>query len=105
MSVFYLHKSKFTDAISDIRARCETLEPDELAQLDRDMAVSFEEHFAYQNAQARAHLAGRLSTDDAQIIYHALGEVGDPANGGWASQADTADKVAVTLAMNALLRR
>jgi len=103
--ISYLHQSTFTKAIDDIRARCAALDAEELANLDREMAVSFEEHFAYQNAQSRAHVSGKLSTDDAQIIYASLGEVGDPDNGGWATDADTGVKVAVTLAMNTLLRR
>lgn len=103
MTIGYIHSSAFTRAIDDIRARCNELEPTELAKLDSEMAVTFEEHYAYQNAQARAHVSGRLSTDDAQIIYAALGEVGDPDNGGWETDVDTAVKVAVTLAMNTLL--
>jgi len=67
------------------------------------MAVTFGEHFAYQNAQARAHVSGKLSTDEAQIIYIALGEVGSQDNGGWASGTDLATKVVVTLTIGQLI--
>jgi hypothetical protein len=69
------------------------------------MAVEFDEHFAFQQAQARAHVEQRLTTDEAQVVYVALGEVGSQSNGGWAAGTDTATKVAVTLAMGELLRK
>ena len=53
------------------------------------------EHSAFQDTQAWAHASGIISYDEAQVIYQSLGEVGDEANGGWASHTDLATKIIV----------
>ncbi len=73
------------------------------AALDRELALTFEEHFAYQNAQARAHASGLITPDEARTIYRALGEVGSETNGGWARGTDLALKVTVTTVMGQLI--
>lgn len=73
------------------------IDPEALAALDSSLANTFEEHAAMQNAQARAHALGLISTADAQTIYIALGEV--PGPDGWATGTDIATKVVVTQAM------
>lgn len=97
--------NRIATAVANVRAKMAELDADAVAKLDAEMAVEFDEHFAFQNAQARAHAMGKITTDEAQVIYIALGEVGSASNGGWASQTDTATKVAVTLAMGELLAR
>jgi hypothetical protein len=92
-------------AIARVQERLDGLDEAKRTKLDADMAVGFEEHFAYQQAQAHAHLIGKLRTDEAQIVYAALGEVGSDNNGGWASGTGTATKVAVTMLMGELLAR
>lgn len=75
------------------------------AALDAELAVTFAEHAAYQDAQARAHLNGVITTDEAQTIYRALGEYGSEANGGWSKGTDLALKVTVTTVIGQLLGR
>lgn len=104
-STLYSGTNRLATRLVDIRDRCARLEPDALEKLDSDMALTFEEHFAYQQAQSRAAAMQRITTDEALLIYAALAEVGDPDNGGWASETDTATKVVVTLAMGELLTR
>ena len=67
------------------------------------MDVTAAEHFAYQEAQARAHASGRLSAGEAMIVYRALGETGSRGNGGWAAGTDLPTKVAATLLMGELI--
>jgi hypothetical protein len=97
-----------TGVLADARAKIVAALADkteaERTKLDADMAVTFEEHSAYQTAQSRAHAMGRLPLETAQYIYAALGEVGSPANGGWAADTELADKVAITLFMPHLLK-
>jgi hypothetical protein len=92
-------------AVNQVRERYDALDADAQAELDATMAVAFDEHFAYQQQQARAHASGTLTTDEAQVVYVALGEVGSTANGGWAAGTDTPTKVAVTMLMGELLAR
>lgn len=75
----------------------------DLDALDRSLAVDFSEHAAYQDCQAWAHATGLLTTDEALTVYHALGEVGSPDNGGWAASADVALKTTVTALMGEIL--
>lgn len=75
------------------------IDPQKLADLEPKLAIDFGEHFAYQQWQAEAHVMGKLSTDEAQIVYAALGEVGSDSNGGWAKGTDAATKLAVTQLM------
>lgn len=69
----------------------------DLTQWAHNLDNSPLEHFAFQNAQARAHAKGLITTDEAQTIYMALGEV--PASDGWASGTDLATKLIVTEVM------
>ena len=75
------------------------------AALEKNCAITFEEHFAYQNAQARAHAMGILTLEEAQVVYVALGEVGSEANGGWAQGTDTTTNVVVTRMIGELLAK
>jgi hypothetical protein len=100
-----LTPNRLSATVDTVRAKLADLSAEDAAKLDAEMAVDWNEHFQYQEQQARAHAAGILSTDEALIVYAALGEVGAPSNGGWASGTDTATKVAVTLLMGELLTR
>ena len=65
-------------------------------ELENGMAVSFGDHFQFQETQARAHASGKLTLDEAQTVYMALGEVMSTKNGGWKDHVDLALKVAIT---------
>lgn len=91
--------------IDNLRPRIEALDPEARKSLDVSMNVEFSEHFAYQEEQARAHVSGILTAEEAMIVYRALGEVGSARNGGWASDTDLATKVSVTLLMGELIKR
>jgi hypothetical protein len=99
------HMNRVSAAIAKVRIKYDALDSEAQTALDANMAVEFDEHFAFQQAQAHAHAAGKLTTDEAQIVYRALGEVGSPDNGGWAARTDAPTKVAVTLLMGELLAR
>jgi hypothetical protein len=71
----------------------------DLQELERSLALTPVEVVAYQNAQARAHVTGVLTTDEAQTIYVAIGEGGD-----WSDRADLATKIVVTQVIGELIR-
>ena len=102
--MFSLTANRLTRSYDEVKAKFDALSPEEQASLDTEMAVAFEEHFSFQETQAWAHVSGIIDTDEAHIVYVSLGEVGDPGNGGWASETDTPTKVVVTLLMGQLLR-
>jgi hypothetical protein len=72
-------------------------------EAESNLDLTFSEHAAYQNAQAQAHAGGILNTEEAQIVYLALGEVGSTKNGGWAASVDYPVKVAITKLVGELM--
>lgn len=96
--------NRLSDAIAKVRPRIDALDATKRDELDAGMAIEFAEHFAYQEGQARAHVSGTITADEAQIIYASLGEVGSASNGGWAVNTDLATKVVVTQIMAELVK-
>ena len=74
-----------------------------LETLAKTMALSFTDHFEYQNLQAQAHASGKISADEARTIYAALGEVMNSDNGGWQPHVDLAMKAMITQIMRELV--
>lgn len=104
---------RITPAIAKMRATIATgqkldgtgpIDPDSLARLDRSLDNGPAEWVAYQNAQARAHATGILSTAEAQVVYMALGGE-SPGPGGWAADADLATKVVITQVLSEIVGR
>lgn len=90
--------------IEALKPKIAALDTEARERLEASMAVEPFEHFAYQEQQARAHVSGKLTADEAMIVYRALGEVGSSKNGGWATGTDLATKVSVTLLMGELVK-
>lgn len=90
--------------IDSLRPRIDALTPEAHASLNASMAVEPFEHFAYQEQQGRAHVSGKLTADEAMIVYRALGECGSASNGGWATGTDLPTKVSVTMLMGELVK-
>jgi len=114
MQKFYTGTNRIADAIGRQQERIDALVESgvdlqgkpiaaTLESLDADMALSASEHAAFQNQQTRAAAAGRLNTDEAFLIYHALGEWADEANGGWRAGVGLAEKVVITQIIGELL--
>jgi hypothetical protein len=96
--------NRLTPAIERTRTKVEALDIATRKSLDENLDLDFEEHFQYQETQARAHVMEKLSADEAQVIYSALGEVGSSTNGGWARDTDLATKIIVTQIIGELLQ-
>jgi hypothetical protein len=98
--------NRLTVAIEKVQAQIDAkLDADSAKALGDTLAVSFDEHFKFQQLQSQAHAMQNLTTDEAQIVYIALGEVGSPGNGGWAAGTSLATKVVVTQLMGELLAK
>lgn len=100
-----LSLDKLNGHIATVQDKLLALDESKRAEVDEGMALTFEDHFRFQQMQAEAHVSGLLSTEAAQLIYVTLGEVGSPRNGGWAADATTAQKVTITQLMGELLER
>lgn len=86
--------NRILDHASDLRANPKL---DNLEESTLD--ITFTEHFQMQEWQAHAHASGILSTDEAQVIYRALGASWTESNGGWHKSTDKALKTTITLTM------
>lgn len=89
-------ESRLSRAIAAAEMVFTDLSPEEVAKVDQVHVLDFAEHFDLQRLQSTCFASGLLSEGEAQIMYHALGEVGSPDNGGWAAETTTAEKYAIT---------
>lgn len=105
MTLGALTENELTRGVAKAREILATVDPARVAAADETLALTFEDHFDYQTLQSREHAAGRIPTDVAQIIYRALGESLSSTNGGWSAGVDTAEKYAITLYLQAVLKR
>lgn len=90
-------------AIANMRKRVDALDDESRTRLDRVNDLTFDDHFGYQSKQSIAHASGKLSTEEAQVIYMALGESLSPDNGGWSEGVDLATKIIITQIIGELL--
>jgi hypothetical protein len=93
---------KILSVVKTIQAKLDTLTPEKRKALDKDMDLSFMEHYAFQNKKSAVFASGKLSLDVAQWLYIKLGEVGAESNGGWPVGVTLAEKIVVTKAMGEL---
>ena len=75
-----------------------------LVSVEQSLAVTFQDHFEYQEQQASAHASGILTTEEAQTIYIALGEAMSTENGGWQPHVKLPLKLAITQTIEELLK-
>jgi hypothetical protein len=98
---------RLSGMIAGSREKCKAVaasDPEKLAEIDKTLDLTFEEHFKFQELQAQNHAAGVLTTEAAQIVYASLGESMSSSNGGWTAGVDTATKFIVTQLMGELLK-
>lgn len=73
----------------------------DLVAFEKSLDNSLAEVFTYQNLKSRAQVMGKITVEEAQVIYRALGgEV--PSPNGWGADTDLATKVVVTSVLGAL---
>ena len=114
MNTFYTGSNRIADAIGRQQDRIDQLIDSgvdlqgkpiaaSLERLDESFALSAADHAAFQGQQVKANATGRINTDEALLIYHALGEWADESNGGWQAGVGIAAKVVITQLMQELL--
>jgi hypothetical protein len=98
--------NRISRSIDELRPLIETLPKNKVESLNDSTTINFEEHFKFQELQSHAHAMDILKTDEATVIFRALGPVyGAENNGGWAKDTDLATKVVVIKIMEELLRK
>jgi hypothetical protein len=92
--------NRIAAAIAAYQAKIDggTIPQDKLDKLNTDLNMEFDEHFAGQNAQAEAHAGGKLTLEEAQTVYQALGQSADHFN-----KQPLATKIVVTQLVQELL--
>ena len=98
-----LTKERYDQYLDNVRGKLASKTEAEIAKVDNDLAIDFEEHFQFQQTQAEMHASGVLQMEVAQAIYSALGGSVSGSNGGWSKGVDTATKFTITQLMSELL--
>ena len=65
-------ENRITAAIADMTDKLKTISAAKRKRLDAGLTLDAGEIFGWQECQARAHVEGVISTDEAQTIYHAI---------------------------------
>ena|SRR6266851_3456215 len=90
---------KILSVVKTIQAKLDTLTAEKRLELNKSFAISFMEHYAFQNKKSAVFASGKIALDVAQWLYVKLGEVGADSNGGWPVGVTLAEKIVVTKAM------
>lgn len=88
-----------------VEERLAALDEAKRAEMTKALTLTHEEHFAFQTAQSHAHAGGKLTLDEAQAVYAALGgEQYASTADGWPESTTLAMRITVTKLMGELLR-
>jgi hypothetical protein len=96
-------ENRVTKMAALIQSRLDNLSPERIEALDRGMDLSFEDHFSFQQTQASAFALGKLTLEEAQTVYLALGNGWLSKNGGWSKGTSLAMKVTITKLIGELI--
>jgi hypothetical protein len=96
--------NRITTMVSKVQDLLDRTSEERRAAVESRLALQFDEHFVMQQNQAEACASGLLTTEEALIVYGALGKTfSRDDNGGWAAGTGLATKVVVTQLMSELL--
>ncbi len=74
---------------------------EKIASLNKSLKTSWKDLVEYQNLQAAAHAAGKITTEEADLVYRLMGKE-NPTEEKW-NRLSVAEKVAITQLMAELL--
>ena len=86
-------RDKFADGIG--------LNGEPIDDLHETLEISWQDFVGFQGAQARAHVSGRITSDEAATIYAVLG--GEVYRDGWPDGTSLATKLVITQVMGELI--
>ena len=69
-------ETRITAWIKTVESTLKKVDKAKQATLSEALRLDLSEVVGWQTAQAEAHAGGTLSTEDAQVIYHAIGPTG-----------------------------
>jgi hypothetical protein len=91
-------ETRITAWIKTVESTLKKVDKAKQATLSEALRLDLSEVVGWQTAQAEAHAGGTLSTEDAQVIYHAIG----PTGANWQRQT-LATQLVITQVMQTLL--
>lgn len=96
-------KNRLEARIATLQARIDsgTIPGDKLTDLESSLATDTMDLVEYQNLQSQAHAAGKITFDEAQLLYKLLGGQA-PSAQHW-DKLSIAERVAITQMMSELL--
>ena len=91
-------ETRITAWIKTVESTLKKVDKAKQDTLSEALRLDLSEVVGWQTAQAEAHAGGTLSTEDAQVIYHAIG----PTGANWQRQT-LATRLVITQVMQTLL--
>ena len=91
-------ETRITASIKTVESTLKKVDKAKQATLSEALRLDLSEVVGWQTAQAEAPAGGTLSTEDAQLIYHAIG----PTGANWQRQT-LATRLVITQVMQTLL--
>ncbi len=95
--------NRLADRIALIQKRIDSgvATKEQMDRLDKQLHTSWADLVMYQDLQAQAHAAGKLTTEEADLVYRLLGR-DSPSEEKW-DKLTLAEKTALTQLMSELL--
>jgi len=96
-------KNRLQERISSIQARIDggDIPQEKLDELEKNLSTSTSDLIEYQNVQALAHASGKISFEEADMVFNLLGR-NAPSQEKW-DRLSMAERVALTQMMAELL--
>jgi len=98
-----LTSERFHAYCAEVDNKLQSVNADKQEEMDKNLDLTFEEHFRFQQTQAESFAGGKIDQAVAQLIYISLGESMSQTNGGWQPGVPLARKFAITKLMGELL--
>lgn len=95
--------NRIEEAIREMRKALGSVSPVRCESLKKKLDLTLMEFASYQDEQAMAHAGGKLSPEEAQTVYVALGRETMGPDGGWPRETDLATRIIVTKLMYELM--
>jgi hypothetical protein len=73
--------SKLQAVVTKTSSLLEKLGPEKLEQLSKQLDISFDEHFIWQNKKSELVASGKISLDDGMFLFGVLGSSKEVFNG------------------------
>ncbi len=95
--------NRIAEAIRGMREALQSTPAAKQETVKRKLDLTLAEFCKYQDEQAMAHAGGKITLEEAQTVYVALGGETFGSDGGWPRETDLATRIVVTKLVHELM--